>query len=93
LKKKIKQCFSRCKGEINNSASTKAEVGRILEQSRADEEGAFAALMETVVGEIQQEFLLTLRKETDRVAAFYQYLAKNMIREVNALLRDRDQWQ
>jgi hypothetical protein len=65
------------------------EIKRLAVEN--DAEGA-ERLQETVVGMIQQEFFDMLDIEMNRVSVFYETLSKNLITELNSILRNRDQW-
>ncbi len=63
---------------------------RIKDKAKTDESSAFDDLMKTVVGEIEKEFLVSLEKEIEKTSSFYVQLTKNIIREVNSILRNQD---
>ncbi|CDW89208.1 major facilitator superfamily [Stylonychia lemnae] len=66
---------------------------RQIEKAKNNESSAYEELMQTIVGDIQKEFFTTLEKDIIRVSDFYHQLAKNIIREVNSILRNKDQWK
>eukprot|EP00347_Sterkiella_histriomuscorum_P006843 403351220 len=93
LKKKIKQCHGRCMHELNESENTMRQIQQIREKAKLNESEANEEFMQTVIGEIQREFFVTLEKEIFSVSNFYQQLSRNIIREVNSLLKNKDQWE
>ena len=78
--------------ELNEDIEMKEQMLRIKEKAKVDESQAYEEMMGTVIGEIQKEFLISLKKEIDKTSTFYMQLTKNIIREVNSILKNRDQW-
>ena len=76
--------------ELNDSIDTKHKIERLKEKAKTQESSAIEDFMGTVLGEIHREFFTTLEKEIQRSSSFYQELAKNIIREVNGILKNRD---
>ncbi len=63
---------------------------RIREKAKKDESSAFEELIQTVIGEIQKEFFISLEKEIERTSTFFIQLTKNIVREINTILKNRD---
>lgn len=81
--------------ELNDSIETKHLIERLREQAKSEEssEAIYQLMTTTVIGEIQKEFYVTLEKEVSRCCGFYQELTRNIIMEVNSILKNREQWQ
>jgi len=65
----------------------------VQEKATTDEIAAHKALQKTEVGVIQNEFFLALTREIKKVSLFYQALAKNVVKELNTVLQNKEQWK
>jgi hypothetical protein len=78
---------------LKDNPLLKTRMEAIVGRPEEECDTAYRELMDTQVGEVQSEFLRSVEREIDRVAEFYQSLAKKSIRQCNQLLIDRDDWE